>query len=124
MVDKYPVTAIDTFTSGTTCTDIMEWGGISVDADEATTGAADDENYEVLVSEASLLEWGVACLCKAGADEDAARTQANILLAADRRGHFSHGFNRLDIYCNDIESRVCKPNLAPVIANETATILV
>ena len=97
----------------------MEWGGISVDADEDPTNTS-VEDYEVLVTESSLLEWAVACLSKAGADEAPARTQASILLAADKRGHYSHGFNRLDIYCNDIKSGVCKPNQVPVVDNETA----
>ena len=96
----------------------MEWGSINVAAEEDTNREAVDEDYEVLVSESSLLDWGVACLCKAGAESGPARTQATILLAADRRGHFSHGFNRLDIYCNDILSGACKPNNVPVKATD------
>ena len=72
----------------------------------------------------------------------------NILLSADKRGHYSHGFNRLDIYYNDIAkyvyfykyiqlcmflisnvlnferqpffSGIVKPNNEPVILNETS----
>ena len=97
----------------------MEWEGISVDADEDPTNTS-VEDYEVLVTESSLLEWAVACHSKAGADEAPARTHTCIILAADKRGHYSHGFNRLDIYCNDIKSGVCKPNQVPVVDNETA----
>ena len=39
---------------------------------------------------------------RAGAGRGPASTMARILLAADTRGHYSHGFNRLDIYCGDI----------------------
>merc|ERR1711915_904362 len=90
----------------------MEWGGINVSADEANDRKNEAENeYNVLITEGALLDWAVDCLCKAGAEEKPARTQAKILLAADKRGHFSHGFNRLDIYYNDIFSGACKPNL-------------
>ena len=61
----------------------MEWGGISVDADEDSTNKS-VEDYEVLVTESSLLEWAVACLSKAGADEAPARTKASILLVQIR----------------------------------------
>ena len=96
----------------------MEWGGISVDAAEDNIEEVVDDDYEVLVSEEVLLDWAVDCLCKAGAEEGPARTQAKILLAADKRGHYSHGFNRLDIYCNDIISGVCQPNNTPVVEND------
>ena len=96
----------------------MEWGGISVDAAEDNIEEVVDDDYEVLVSEEVLLDWAVNCLCKAGAEEGPARTQAKILLAADKRGHYSHGFNRLDIYCNDIISGVCQPNNTPVVEND------
>ena len=60
------------------------------------------EEGEVVVREEELLDWGVRSLMAAGAEEIPARTHAAILLSADRRGHYSHGFNRLDIYCGDI----------------------
>ena len=56
----------------------------------------------MLVAEAELLGWAVSCLMRAGAGRGPATTMARILLAADTRGHYSHGFNRLDIYCGDI----------------------
>ena len=42
-----------------------------------------------------------------------------MLVEADRRGHYSHGFNRLDIYHGDIVSGICQPNSEPVIERET-----
>ena len=54
------------------------------------------------MAEAELLDWAVSCLMRAGAERGPASTMARILLAADTRGHYSHGFNRLDIYCGDI----------------------
>ena len=56
----------------------------------------------MLVAETELLGWAESCLMRAGAGRGPATTMARILLAADTRGHYSHGFNRLDIYYNDI----------------------
>jgi len=78
-----------------------------------------DDIKDVLISEEELMKWSVACLMKAGADEGPARIMCNILLSADKRGHYSHGFNRLDIYYNDIANGIVKPNNEPVILNET-----
>ena len=65
---------------------------------------------DVVVREADLLRWSVTCLEIAGASTDHAESQvlksylcekchfqAKLLMAADRRGHFSHGFNRLAV---------------------------
>ena len=76
------------------------WGSIDVtDRDQHSASELPD----VVVKEDNLLEWAVRCLMEAGAEESPARTHASILLSADRRGHYSHGFNRLDIYYNDIK---------------------
>lgn len=80
------------------------WGTIDVtDRQEDEVRA---QQGEVVVREEDLLDWGVRSLMAAGAEESPARTHAAILLSADRRGHYSHGFNRLDIYYNDIKRYV------------------
>ena len=37
----------------------------------------------------------VSCLTSVGVDEDKATQLADVLVAADNRGHYSHGINRL-----------------------------
>ena len=77
------------------------WGGsIDVTGDTGSSGNVDTK--DVIVTEDDLVSWSVKSLMKAGAEEEPARTMSNILLSADKRGHYSHGFNRLDIYYNDI----------------------
>ncbi|CAG0905333.1 unnamed protein product [Cyprideis torosa] len=42
-----------------------------------------------------------------------------------RRGHFSHGLNRLEMYCNDLLHGICQPNNHPKVLKESgATALV
>ena len=75
------------------------WGGIDVTEDD---GQANVILEDVIVTEEDLLSWSISCLMKAGADKRPASQMSTILLSADKRGHYSHGFNRLDIYFNDI----------------------
>ena len=108
------------------------WG----DLDLSSSNPAEEEEgagEEVVVSVEELLLWSTACLVMAGAEEGPARQQAELLLAADRRGHYSHGFNRwgsglgkiflsvlrLGIYCSDIQSGACVPGAAPRVVRET-----
>ena len=77
------------------------WG--SIDLANTQQGEVSPEPGDVVVTEENLLDWAVRSLMAAGAEESPARTHASILLSADRRGHYSHGFNRLDIYYNDIK---------------------
>ena len=92
------------------------WGGI--DVSEGRT-RDHEELDDVIISEADLLTWSVASLMEAGAERRPAEVMARILLSADKRGHYSHGFNRLDIYHGDIVSGICQPNSEPVIERET-----
>ena len=48
-----------------------------------------------------------------------AKTVADVLTAADLRGHYSHGLNRLDKYVNEIEKGFCNGQVSPVIIKET-----
>ncbi|GBP85491.1 Malate dehydrogenase [Eumeta japonica] len=60
------------------------------------------------------------CLKAVGAPAQAALDQADLLLQADRTGHFSHGLNRLEFYVNDIISGACEPKNVPVVLKESA----
>ncbi|XP_067004736.2 uncharacterized oxidoreductase YjmC [Anabrus simplex] len=67
----------------------------------------------------------VDCLMKVGANRGPALEMAELLAAADYRGHYSHGMNRVDRYVNDIQKKIVEPNATPVILQETeATALV
>jgi LDH2 family malate/lactate/ureidoglycolate dehydrogenase len=46
----------------------------------------------------------VEALKTAGVTQDHASQQAELLISADSRGHYSHGLNRLHIYVNDVKS--------------------
>ena len=93
------------------------WGGIDVTEDDAT---ATDMLEDVIVTEEDLLTWSISCLMKAGADETPARQMSNILLSADRRGHYSHGFNRPEVYFNDISRYCITRTMGPTLAQSIA----
>jgi len=77
---------------------------------------------EVIVSEEELLRFGCECLEAVGASHDHAEQHITVLVEADRRGHYSHGFNRLrGHYVADIRSKICDPNNKPSIEKETAS---
>lgn len=85
----------------------------------------------------------IECLKAAGSAQGPAEEQTDVMLEADRQGHFSHGMNRLGfhtinlryndkclkcfdcemfsaMYCNDIVSKSCDPSAKPVILKESA----
>ena len=94
------------------------WGG---DIDLVTPTVGEQQvGEDVVVSEANLLAWATTCLEVAGAGPEVAAAQAELLLAADRRGHYSHGFNRLGVYVRDIQAGACRPAAVPQVVNETA----
>ncbi|XP_026479996.1 uncharacterized protein LOC113386430 [Ctenocephalides felis] len=59
------------------------------------------------------------CLIKAKACDKNADQQAALLIAADLRGHYSHGMNRLEMYLNELEAGVCDGRAEPQILKET-----
>ena len=89
------------------------WGGIDVSAGRS---GGQEEAEDVIITEADLLTWSVASLMEAGAERRPAEVMARILLSADKRGHYSHGFNRLVIYHGDIVSGICQA-LSIVVTN-------
>ncbi|ROT81023.1 hypothetical protein C7M84_000228 [Penaeus vannamei] len=46
---------------------------------------------------------------------------ADLLVAADLRGHFTHGLNRLEMYVNDMVKKVCAGDATPVIIKESVS---
>lgn len=62
----------------------------------------------------------VEVLETAGAPKSKAGTLADTLVAADYRGHYSHGLNRLEYYLADIRNASCEPGAEPAVERETA----
>ncbi|KAH9515408.1 hypothetical protein Btru_014379 [Bulinus truncatus] len=62
----------------------------------------------------------VRCMEKVGTKTNHANALADLLVAADYRGHYSHGLNRLDMYVKDIQSKMCVSDNEPEIVKETA----
>ena len=60
------------------------------------------------------------CMISVGSPESHSQRLALNLLAADCRGHFSHGLNRLAMYVTDVKSGHCRPEATPVIIKESA----
>jgi len=60
------------------------------------------------------------CMEKAGAKTQHSKALADLLVAADYRGHYSHGLNRLDMYVRDIQSGITVSDKEPEIIKETA----
>lgn len=56
-----------------------------------------DDTYYVVENE-EMVQFMQRCMVKAGSKPAHAKALADCLLAADYRGHYSHGLNRLGIY--------------------------
>jgi len=59
------------------------------------------------------------CMAAVGTPSEHCRALAQVLVAGDFRGHFSHGLNRLEMYVNDIQVGTTALDGKPEIANET-----
>ncbi|OXA61225.1 uncharacterized oxidoreductase YjmC [Folsomia candida] len=60
------------------------------------------------------------CMASVGTAKKHAEELADVLIAADYRGHYSHGLNRLEMYVNDIKKGMCDGNAEPSILKQTA----
>lgn len=77
---------------------------------------------DYIICEEELQRFGEDCLVAVGASKAHAAQHIAVLVEADRRGHYSHGFNRLrGHYVADIRSQICDPNAMPVIVRETVS---
>ncbi|CAB4006593.1 uncharacterized oxidoreductase -like isoform X1, partial [Paramuricea clavata] len=61
------------------------------------------------------------CMCCVGTNPEHARQLAELLVAADCRGHFSHGLNRLEMYVRDVKEGTTLPDGQPIIDKETVS---
>lgn len=65
------------------------------------------------------------CIEASGSPPSHAASLADVVVAADLRGHYSHGLNRLEMYSNEICNGQCDGMATPVVVKETpATALV
>ncbi|XP_316604.5 uncharacterized oxidoreductase YjmC isoform X2 [Anopheles gambiae] len=81
----------------------------------STTGAA----KKGLVAVEEARRFMVDCLIKSNTPPAHAKQQADLLVEADYRGHFSHGMNRLEMYINDLHKNACNGSAVPAVLNET-----
>ncbi|GFO19291.1 malate dehydrogenase [Plakobranchus ocellatus] len=73
-----------------------------------------------VVAVEEMRQFVVRAMLAVGTKKEHACDLADLLVAADYRGHFSHGLNRLDMYVHDIEVGVCVCDKEPTIVKETA----
>lgn len=86
---------------------------------------ADKVNESMLVKTSEVFQFVKRCMVAAGAKDGHAIDLATLLVAADTRGHFSHGINRLGMYVGDILDGTTSKDATPEIVKETvATALV
>ncbi|XP_013396084.1 uncharacterized protein LOC106163118 [Lingula anatina] len=78
------------------------------------------EGDYLIVPREEVTAFAVRCLTAVGSRQEYADTTADLLTAADYRGHFSHGLNRLEMYVDDIICGTTDKDAVPTIENETA----
>eukprot|EP00048_Salpingoeca_helianthica_P023836 m.27557 g.27557 ORF g.27557 m.27557 type:complete len:424 (+) comp9024_c1_seq1:44-1315(+) len=71
-----------------------------------------------VVSASELLSLARACIEAAGASQEAADVAAQVLIDADLRGVSSHGVNRLEMYCLELERRMVDGHAVPIVEND------
>jgi len=77
---------------------------------------------QYIIHEDELQRFGEDCLVAVGAKRENAKPHIAVLVEADMKGHYSHGFNRLrGHYVADIRSKICEPNAVPTIVKETVS---
>ena len=60
------------------------------------------------------------CIEKCGAPAEYAACLADVIIAADLRGHYSHGLNRLEMYTKELLNGQCIATAGPAILKETS----
>ncbi|XP_049762387.1 uncharacterized oxidoreductase YjmC-like [Schistocerca cancellata] len=85
----------------------------------SSVASAKSSGKGLVVPVAEVHRFIVDCLKAVGTCTDKACIQADVLVAADYRGHFSHGMNRLEMYVKDIRNGTCMPNAEPCVLNDT-----
>eukprot|EP00931_Biecheleriopsis_adriatica_P070747 TRINITY_DN44539_c0_g1_i1.p1 TRINITY_DN44539_c0_g1~~TRINITY_DN44539_c0_g1_i1.p1 ORF type:complete len:434 (-),score=73.09 TRINITY_DN44539_c0_g1_i1:21-1301(-) len=76
---------------------------------------------DIYVDRAELERGVSACLQKAGASASNAALVAKVLVAADCRGVPSHGVNRAEMYCGELQAGLIDPAAVPKVLAETSS---
>ena len=80
---------------------------------------AQPDTAKVVVPVENLRKFAVDVIVKAGAKQSHAEALAELIVAADHRGHFSHGLNRLDYYVDDIFKGINALDKEPEIVKQS-----
>ncbi|KAL9923577.1 uncharacterized oxidoreductase YjmC isoform X4 [Glossina fuscipes] len=78
-----------------------------------------ESQKQELVSVNESRRFMIDCFKAFGVPQIHAEQQADLLVAADYRGHFSHGLNRLEYYLNDLSKKSTDGAAVPKILKET-----
>merc|ERR1711962_35946 len=79
------------------------------------------ENLGNTVDVAEVKRFMVSVMMAGGVAESQSSQLADVLVAGDHRGHFSHGMNRLEMYLNDCQTGICDGNAQPTIEKESVS---
>ncbi|XP_073824336.1 uncharacterized oxidoreductase YjmC isoform X1 [Musca autumnalis] len=82
-------------------------------------GMSSSGEKKQLVSVAESRRFMIDCFKAVNVPQDHAEQMADLLVAADYRGHFSHGMNRLEMYLNDLSINSTDGSAVPKILKET-----
>ncbi|XP_046454278.1 uncharacterized oxidoreductase YjmC-like isoform X2 [Daphnia pulex] len=85
---------------------------------EVRATANHDESTSSPVPVAEVKRYATDCMVSVGVKTEHASALADVLVAADYRGHYSHGLNRLEMYVQDISTKICDGNAIPTIEKE------
>ncbi|XP_053634433.1 uncharacterized oxidoreductase YjmC isoform X4 [Cherax quadricarinatus] len=78
-------------------------------------------NLGIKYREEEVERFMVECMMTQGVSRDRATTLAQVLVAADVRGHYSHGLHRLGHYINDVKNNLCDAGTTPTIVKESVS---
>uniref|UniRef100_A0A0R3RS37 Malate/L-lactate dehydrogenase n=1 Tax=Elaeophora elaphi TaxID=1147741 RepID=A0A0R3RS37_9BILA len=82
------------------------------------TTTMDEDDKIIAVQE--VTRYMVDCMVKTGTSKGHAQQLADVLVAADIRGHYSHGLNRLGMYVRDVQGGICMKDGTPKVLKEHA----
>ncbi|KAA3670401.1 uncharacterized protein DEA37_0014933, partial [Paragonimus westermani] len=99
---------------------------------KASMSCVTPDEYTCVIGREEVIDFCVRCMEKVSVCTSHSKSLANVLVAGDYRGHYSHGLNRLGIsvvihiislemYVVDIEKGVCVYNKEPVVVKETVS---
>jgi len=77
-----------------------------------------DENWSSPVPVKEVRRFVIDSMVQVGTKRDHAVALADVLVAADYRGHYSHGLNRLEMYIQDTSTGICESNAEPEVISE------